>query len=84
VRDREWPEVEGILVKRRATGDKQPMQKIPTLRARDPWRMDDVRGHRVAWKRRLVDEQHAIALAREQHRGRSIRRSALPTTNRVT
>ena len=80
--DRQRPEVERVGVDRRATGRLQALQQAPALERGHARRVHMMRRHRVAREGRLVDQQHPVALAREQHRrGRS--RAARSDNDRV-
>ena len=68
-RDRERPEVIGVLHDRRAVRGFERLEHTPPRERGHAGRMDEVRRQRVAGKRRLVDEQDAVAAARQQHRG---------------
>ena len=68
-RDRERAEVERVRRDRRATGGLEPLEQSPPGERGHSGRVDEVRRHRVARERRLVDHQHPMALARQQHRG---------------
>ncbi len=68
--EREGPDVERHLqADWRAAGGGEPREQPPPVEDLGAVRPDDVRGHRVAWKRRLVHEQDPVALAGQQHRG---------------
>ena len=67
--DRQRSEVEGVGLDRRAAGRLQALQQSPALERSHARRMHQVGRHRVARKGRLVDQQHPVALAGQQHRG---------------
>ena len=71
--DREGTEVEAVGLHRRATRSRQLLPEPPPLECGHAGRMDEVGRERVARERRPVDEQHVVALAGEQHRGRCAR-----------
>ena len=66
--DRQRPEVERVSLDRRTARLLQMIQQPPARERRDPRRMHEVRGHRVAREGRLVEQQDPIALACQQHR----------------
>ena len=69
-RDRHAAEVEGIGVDAGTARGQQPVEQAPVLQRRHPGGMDEVGRDRVRGKRCLVDDEHPVALAGEQHRRR--------------
>ena len=67
-RDRHGAEVEDIGVDAGTARGQQPSQQAPLLERRHAGRVDEVRRDRVGGKCRLVDDEHVVALAGEQHR----------------
>ena len=67
-RELQRAEVERVGLDRRAAGRLQASQQAPALERRDPGGMHEVGRHRVAREARLVEQQHPVALPRQQHR----------------
>ncbi|MFT3957477.1 MAG: hypothetical protein QM722_24790 [Piscinibacter sp.] len=66
--DRHRAEVEGVGIDGWAPGRRERVAQAPARQRRDAARVHDVRRHGVAREGRAVDQQHAPAAAREQHR----------------
>jgi hypothetical protein len=65
--DLEWSQVERVRMYRGTSCAHEAIEYAPARERIDPWGMQKMRGHGVAWKRRTVDNQNLVALAREQH-----------------
>src|SRR4029453_1575678 len=68
--NRERAEVERIGADRRTSCCRDAPEQPPRRQGSDPRWMNHVRGNRIARECGTVDDEHAIALAREQHRRR--------------
>src|SRR5205085_241366 len=64
---------ERVGVDRRATTRDESFEQSPALQGRDPEGVNHVGRDGVARERRTIDDEHLVALAREQHRGRRAR-----------
>ena len=69
-RERERPEVERVRVDRGAPGRDQSVEQAPSLHRLHRRGVEDVGRDRVARELRPVDDEHLVALAGQQHRGR--------------
>ena len=64
---------------RRTAGRDEAIEQSPARERGDGERLHHVRRHRVARKRRAVDDEDAVSLPAQQHRGRRTAHRA-PTT----
>jgi hypothetical protein len=68
--DHDRSHVVGVRRHRRTARRPELLQHAPPLQRRDARRVDEMGRHHVARERRPVDQQHVVAVAREQHPGR--------------
>ena len=67
-RDGDRTEVERVPADRRTVGGFEPLEDAPPGERGDAGRMNEMRRHRVAGKCGLIDQQHPVAAASQQHR----------------